>query len=319
MVCASLCSACGSTTVDQVTGAVVIDYVDRYAIDAEGAEWAQARDEFLKEVGPQPVAFNSYPALEHLVRLAGGRHSRLIVPGRGNSQPPRPPIARTSLSTIGGVGIVTVPGDADRSEQEVIADSRRLAAQIVREQPSRCGWIVDLRNNAGGSVPNTLIGLAPLLPRGDAVVLKDRNGVHRTAYTITGEGVVASPWPPPLDPHQSPISAFHLASGVSAPDSVTSPIAVLQNAGTGSAGEALTLAFKDLSNARSFGTPTAGYSSGNVAEPLPGGATLILTVSVMATRTGRDFAGGPIPPDVLVSEDETLLSAQQWIRRRGCN
>lgn len=60
-----------------------------------------------------------------------------------------------------------------------------------------------------------------------------------------------------------------------------------------------------------FGTPTAGYVSGNTPIKLYDGASLVLTIGTDIARTGEVFCEDPVAPDF---ETETPLEdAIKWI------
>lgn len=66
---------------------------------------------------------------------------------------------------------------------------------------------------------------------------------------------------------------------------------------------------------RTFGAPTAGLATGNVAIDLTDGAVLVLTVAREADRTGRLYGNTPIAPDQPTPGDaDTLTDAVAWLR-----
>ena len=62
-------------------------------------------------------------------------------------------------------------------------------------------------------------------------------------------------------------------------------VAVLFDGATASSGEAVVVAFQRRADTRSFGTVTCGLSTANEAYTMSDGASLLLTVAVMADRT----------------------------------
>ncbi|MFJ6775483.1 S41 family peptidase, partial [Kitasatospora sp. NPDC091257] len=97
------------------------------------------------------------------------------------------------------------------------------------------------------------------------------------------------------------------------------PVAVLTGPGTGSAGEAVTIAFIGRPDTRSFGARTYGVPTGNAAHRLSDGAVVLLTGAAEADRTGRIHAG-PIEPDEAVDTrkegDPSLTAATGWLGRQ---
>ncbi len=90
------------------------------------------------------------------------------------------------------------------------------------------------------------------------------------------------------------------------------PVAVLLGPKTASSGEMTALALIGRPGVRTFGSPTAGYTSANKPYPLSDGATLVVTETGVADRTGRDYTG-PMVPDETVAEEATEGRAVAWL------
>ena len=181
-----------------------------------------------------------------------------------------------------------------------------LQAEIrSQDDGSRCGWIVDLRGNTGGNMWPMLLGVGPLLHGGG-------DPGQQVGTFDTGDGLQAwgyrndAVW----NDDQVRISLGASAYVLKHPDA---PVAVLQSGRTASSGEAIVLAFRGRPDTRSFGHPTAGYSTGNSPVQLVDGSLLLLTGSVMKDRNGVGD-GSRIPPDVAAADDaETLRLAEHWL------
>ena len=87
---------------------------------------------------------------------------------------------------------------------------------------------------------------------------------------------------------------------------------MLTDNAVGSSGEAVVVAFRQRPNTRSFGAATCGLSTANRGFPLSDGATLNLTVSVMADRTKTRY-GDAIVPDEPVADADVVPRAVAWI------
>ena len=94
---------------------------------------------------------------------------------------------------------------------------------------------------------------------------------------------------------------------------LSQPIAVLQGPDNGSSGEATVLAFRGLGHARSFGAPTAGYSSANQVRSLYDGTQILITTAVDVDRTGKTWNGGPVPPEQSADVDTAHKTAATWL------
>jgi carboxyl-terminal processing protease len=92
------------------------------------------------------------------------------------------------------------------------------------------------------------------------------------------------------------------------PGQLDGPVAVVTDGNTAGSGEAVAVAFRGRPDARSYGAPTLGFSTGIETAPLPGGLVLNVATSRFADRTGRVY-GGPVVPDV-PSDDP--LSMALW-------
>ena len=91
-------------------------------------------------------------------------------------------------------------------------------------------------------------------------------------------------------------------------------VAVLTDNGIASSGEATVIAFRRRPDTRSFGTPTCGLSTANRAFTMSDGASLNLTVSVMADRTRTKY-GDSIPPDEIVTDPaQAVQRAIVWLQ-----
>ena len=102
----------------------------------------------------------------------------------------------------------------------------------------------------------------------------------------------------------------------------TARVAVLTGPRTVGAGEAVTIAFRGRPQTRSFGQPTAGVSTATSTFPLSDGATILLTTSTMADRSGKRY-GASVEPDELIAagvepkdgRDPTLSAAIRWLKQ----
>ncbi|HBN53841.1 MAG TPA: peptidase [Stenotrophomonas sp.] len=213
--------------------------------------------------------------------------------------------ARLGLISVGPY----LPDPGLPREQQRAAErqeAQRLQDHLWRQDDgSRCGWIVDLGDNTGGDMWPMLLGVGPLL-RGRA------DGPDVVGHFF--DGAALQPWryregavwvgdAPRLESDDT-------ARRLRRPDA---PVAVLQSGRTASSGEAIVLAFRGRPHSRSFGTPTMGYSTGNVPVTLVDGSTLLLTGTVMKDRNGIGD-GSRIVPDVPAAQRaDAMRLAQAWL------
>jgi len=231
-------------------------------------------------------------------RLNAGQAAALAAPGQGNAR-------------IGVLQVSPFVEDLQRSEQER-HDARKayalaLQARIVAlDDGTRCGWVVDVSSNGGGNMWPMLFGLLPLL-HGTPDAQGARIGAFRSADGLLwwrqADGEVIQGKASMLRSRQG---TYRLRAG-------TAPVAVVMGAGTASSGEAVALAFRGQPDSRSFGQPSAGFSTGNQPRRLVDGTTLLLTQNVMADRNGHGDGSRLQPDQVTAPGPATLQAAQAWL------
>jgi carboxyl-terminal processing protease len=146
-----------------------------------------------------------------------------------------------------------------------------------------CGAVIDLRNNPGGSVEDAAKVLDILLPAGNLVSSRDKNGNVTVEYT-------------------------------SKSGAVDLPISVVINGSTYGAAEIFASDIKDFKKGLLVGETTAGYGTKDEAVPLSDGSAIILSVADYLTVSGQSFNGTGISPDIsksLSREQESLLVRNQ--------
>jgi carboxyl-terminal processing protease len=134
------------------------------------------------------------------------------------------------------------------------------------------GLIIDLRDNPGGLLSNSLEIADMLLDGGVVVSTAGRNG--RSVDTASGNPIT----------HQ--------------------PIAVLVDDESASASEILAGALKDNQRATIIGTHTYGKGLVQEINHLPGGAAVHITVSKYLTPSGQDINKVGVQPDIQVSDHD---------------
>jgi C-terminal processing protease CtpA/Prc len=207
------------------------------------------------------------------------------------------------------IGYIELPGLA--ASQPIFHQYAGLVQQHIREidQPAACGWIVDLRGNLGGDPWDMLAGIGPILGEGTVGAYVYPTGrreawVYRNGQAWRGDEV----WAQVDHPYQlkQPLP----------------PVAVLTDAQTASAGEAVLVAFRGRPDTRTFGQATAGVPTHRDAKTLSDGALLLLTLALDADRMGQTY-DAPIAPDEAIrtvpklvgtARDPVVLSAQAWLQ-----
>jgi hypothetical protein len=271
---------------------------------AEGGAWDAAAERVRAEAADARTYADLYPALADAVAVAGGKHSAFLSPDEATTADAAGTgaAAEPSVVSAGGVTTVTVP-ETDAGPQDAqTAYATTLAAGIGDAAPATCGWIVDLRGNTGGTMYPMLSGVAPLLPDGPALTFRDRSGRTAVSVTVQADG-----------------AGLGGRTGTRVPEVpkvAGQPVAVLQDGRTGSSGEAVLAAFRGLPDVRTFGAPSAGYTSANTPYRLYDGAVLVVTESVYVDRDGTPLTEEPLAPDQ--EADDAAAAATAWLSERGC-
>ena len=283
-------------------------------INSAKADWPQLIAQAHTEIAGARTPGDTYPAIRRLIADLGVRHSFFMPPpsqaqiDAAAKAGPTGMVAGTAMPASalldGRVGVVRLPaldtfspGGPERGK--TYPQLLRTALQQLDRAPL-CGWIVDLRGNGGGNMWPMLTGLDPLL--GASPFGYFSKGETREPWQRTPGGI----FPAPVQPGPPAPPAFTLTHA-------GAPLAVLIGPGTASSGEMTALALIGRSSVRTFGSPSAGFLSGNIVVPLPDGAHLAITEVLVHDRTGKDYSG-TIQPDVPAADAEQ--AARDWIEQQ---
>ena len=277
---ACIMASCSDPNENYVKKAVCI--MDKNGIYAQGPEWEKAKEEALSA---QP---SSLEEAQEIVlkagKVAGGKHTYLMTADEVNDNDSSGWEMPTVELLENGVAYIKLPAFSGNAEEGV-----KYANTVLNAIPNTLqGVIIDLRGNRGGNMYPMIAAVHRFLL--DDVILKfssrKRPMSINTFFVMKSVGIA----------EQTPINCS---------------VALLTDEWTGSSGEAVLLCFRGLSNARTFGSPTAGYCSCNQIYALPGGSQLVLTVGEDIARTGEAFCDDPIEPDV--TTEMPFEEALEWI------
>jgi carboxyl-terminal processing protease len=196
---------------------------------------------------------------------------------RGNSGPIELKIKREpfNLQTVsaraesGNIGYLRIAGFDGRTATALAA-----AVQDLRQKTGNklIGFILDLRNNPGGSFDAAVATADALIDKGDIVVVKGRKPASTRKISAT-----------PGD----------IAKGL--------PIVTLINGGTAGEAELVVGALQDTHRAAVLGTKSFGEASIETMIPLDNGGAIRLTTARFTTPSGREIQGKGLEPDLDVS------------------
>lgn len=295
---------CQST---QVTNYIteITNIIKSKSIVADQINWA----EYDKEVGELSRNVNSIdsckPILDHIIRIlrkSGDKHSFFINKTgveKLNSSTVLPTYARGEFID-GTTGYIKIPSMVSFNDQ-VNNAYRDSIQQLIKKLGSENGvlaWIVDLRGNTGGNMWPMLAGLNALIKDGLAGYWINAKGKKLKWYSY-GHAFMGT-------------GKFYKIKNLKV------PIAVLIDTFTASSGEMTAISFLGLRNVKTFGLPSAGYTTANFTFRLSSGAILQLATSYAADRK-KTIYKDRIYPDVEIKEntktaDDTIQAALEWLR-----
>src|SRR3954447_3839527 len=173
---------------------------------------------------------------------------------------------RLESSNIGYIRLAAFEAGTPDALAAAIKDLRQQAGNKL------AGFIIDLRNNPGGSFDAAVKAADTFIDKGDIAIVKSRKGENTKHIAAT-----------PGD----------LANG--------QPIVALVNGGTAREAELMAGALQDSHRAVLLGTKTFGESAIETLIPLNGEGAIRLTTSRYLTPSGRTIHGKGLEPDLAVS------------------
>lgn len=200
------------------------------------------------------------------------------------------------------IGYVMVPAFSSLNKEVGSSFAEKIQSMIRKldaDHPIK-GWIVDLRKNMGGNMHPMIAGLGPLTGEGVLGYFADSKKKTPWKYANGTCGAITVPNPYVLkDPKAK--------------------IAVLMGPRTASSGEATAISLIGKDNVKTFGQPSAGYTSANRGFKLSDGRNLLLAVSYEMDRTGKEYKEKiqpdiPVAPSENANTDAEVAAAIQWIK-----
>lgn len=275
-------------------GKNALSTIDKNGIFAGNDEWKSTYNECLKMIENAKSYDDTYNAIRKALSVGGGKHSMLMTKSESQNTTESYDEVLPTVSLDGDIAIIKLPdflGTAEAGQKYA-----KVAEDFIHENRDKIkGVVLDLRGNIGGDMGPMATAVSSLLPDGELVYY------HYRSYDIPvtlKNGVVSN--------------AGTGGRSLYPEEKLNVPVAILTDDMTASSGEALTLCFRGLENTRTFGAPTAGYTSVNMLYNMYDGAQMYLTVAFDKARTGEIFKETPIEPDV--ATDSPLEAALEWLR-----
>lgn len=275
-------------------GKNALSTIDKNGIFAGNDEWRSTYNECLKMIENAKSYDDTYDAIRKALSVGGGKHSMLMTKSESQDTTESYDEVLPTVSLDGDIAIIKLPdflGTAEAGQKYA-----KVAEDFIHENRDKIkGVVLDLRSNTGGDMGPMATAVSSLLPDGELVYY------HYRSYDV------------PVTLKNGVVSNAGTGGKSLYPDEkLNVPVAILTDDMTASSGEALALCFRGLENTRTFGAPTAGYTSVNMLYNMYDGAQMYLTVAFDKARTGEIFKETPIKPDV--ATDSPLEAALEWLR-----
>lgn len=275
-------------------GKNALSTIDKNGIFAGNDEWKNTYNECLKMIENAKSYDDTYDAIRKALSVGGGKHSMLMTKSESQDTTESYDEVLPTVSLDGDIAIIKLPdflGTAEAGQKYA-----KVAEDFIHENRDKIkGVVLDLRGNTGGDMGPMATAVSSLLPDGELVYY------HYRSYDV------------PVTLKNGVVSNAGTGGKSLYPDEkLNVPVAILTDDMTASSGEALTLCFRGLENTRTFGAPTAGYTSVNMLYNMYDGAQMYLTVAFDKARTGEIFKETSIEPDV--ATDSPLEAALEWLR-----
>jgi carboxyl-terminal processing protease len=286
-----------------------IDLIQEYSYYRKNADWNAIRAASYHLASGANTPAQTYAAINLVFYTLGDTHggiNRPYIPVTTDMPTPIP----NFLPSVGKLledrlGYILVPSSGFDDTNVANGYVASMQGEIKKiDQLHPCGWIVDLRGNAGGWFSPMEVGIGPILGEGQLGGAVDADG--NVTYLTYLDGIAR--WGNEIQFEFG--SPYHLIES-------SPPVAVLTDGDTSSAAEVLTVVFRGRPDTRSFGQPTGGQNPGvGKVFTLDDGGILWITSSLSVDRTGKIYPMAPIQPDDVVTlpvDGSVPQAAEDWL------
>lgn len=285
----------------------ILEILQDNSVNRATINWTDFRDQVIQRANGAQRISDLHPAISVALGLLGDHHSYYLA--ASGAYVPNPtgmscsPTSAAPPAIPVDIGYIRIPGFSDATPGADVAFAESIQDQLrSRDRPGLAGWVVDVRGNTGGNMWPMIAGIGPVL----------------------GEGIAGYFVPPPAAPSTAwgyrnggSFSGASVVIQMSTPYTLITQaprVAVLTDDAVASSGEAVVVAFRARPNTRSFGSATCGVSTANRRFDLSDGASLLLTVSVMADRTLSLYGQSVVPDETVSGDAEVVQRAIFWLR-----
>ena len=173
----------------------------------------------------------------------------------------------------GDIGYIRITQFTEQTEDGLKTAMGKIAEEVPADKLK--GYIIDLRNNPGGLLDQSIDVVNTFMDKGEIVSTRGRNPDDTQRFSAKAGG--------------------DLSNG--------KPVVVLINGGSASASEIVSGALQDHKRATLIGTRSFGKGSVQTITPLGDDGALRLTTARYYTPSGRSIQAKGIEPDIEVLED----------------
>lgn len=285
-------------------------------LHADDVDWDQVRNRGLESLSDDASMAQAHAAVRMMIKALNDPHALFAGSKSSDSEaaqlePFEYATVESAADRIALVRIPSVPGSTSAKAQVAFAHNAHQALESI-DSPELCGWIVDLRDNTGGTMWPMLAAIGPIAGPGvlGQFIGPGGNEVGTWRYR-DGAALVAE--------NSETIERAAISTEAFQPETPGLPVAVLVSERTASSGEATTIAFVGRENTRLFGSETGGLATANNGYPLSDGVRIIFPIAYMADRHGNVHYPR-IQPDEEVPAEDVEDAAINWLRTRiSCN
>lgn len=295
-------------TKEDALEAIII--LDENAYYANTDEWKTKREEYIKKIENARTEKMILNYLGDAVRTAGGKHS-LVFAGIDMNNPTLNLQNDTKLNYYVEDNILIIELIGIYPSSQLSQETLDLFQEYADEVASAIytnhevdGIILDMSKGVSGSIVPQISGLSPLFPDGNILkYISNNGGITKEAYIDGGLF---------YQTNKNPEETFTFELN-NYKEKIDKPVAVIINERVASAGEILLIGLMNLDNVKTFGSETAGFTSGNATFNIGENIAISLTITKTMDNTGIIYEEEPIESDVKTFKTKDV--AIEWIKQ----
>lgn len=277
----------------------VFTLIEDKSVNRDLIDWVDLKNRSFHMADSCQTVVDCYPVVKFIIAELKDNHSYFSPNIKAeNTLEKELPQNFPDEEVPGDIGYVRIPffiGDEQIKNQFI----QKITQTIVSQNHAGLkGWILDLRNNFGGNMWPMIAAAGSLLEDGPLGYFLGNDGQFEQWSLIKGNVYLDSV----------------ILEKCNFTDRIygKSKLAVLINEQTASSGEAMAVIFKGYNQARFFGKPTYGVSTGCESFTLSDSSRINLATSIFVDRNKREY-GKKIEPDVICDENNMVDKAIEWI------